>query len=189
MRFPALFVVFVISIFSSPAQVQMKKNSNGLLFTEKGDSILLYRNKPVSIDGKFTRTHYIHPLWAPDGNVLTEDFPPDHLHHRGVFWAWHWVVVDGKNICDGWELKDFGQKINDLQFRSLKDECAELKTEVEWESPKLKNELGELTLMIREKTKTIIHPEVKNYRKIDFEISLQALVENFSIGGSADEKG
>lgn len=189
MRFSVLLSVFVFSMFTSTAQVKMKKTVNGLLFTEKSDSVLLYRNKPVSIDGKFTRTHYIHPLWAPDGTVLTDDFPPDHLHHRGVFWAWHQVVVDGKNICDGWELKYFGQKIMDLQFRSLKSGSAELKTEVEWESPNLKNEQGELIPMLQEKTKIIIHPAVKNYRKIDFEISLLALVENLSIGGSADEKG
>ena len=189
MRFSALLCVFIFSMFTSTAQVQMKKTVNGLLFIENSDSVLLYRNKPVSINGKFTRTHYIHPLWAPDGTVLTEDFPTDHLHHRGVFWAWHQVVVDGKNICDGWELKDFSQKINDLQFRSLKNGCAELKTEVEWESPNLKNEQGELVPMVQEKTKIIIYPAIKNYRKIDFEISLLALVENLSIGGSADEKG
>lgn len=185
----AVFFVFLCSFFTTVGQIQMRKSANGLLFTENGDSILVYRNKPTSIDGKLTRTNYIHPLWAPDGTILTEDFPADHLHHRGIFWAWHQIVVDGKNICDGWELKDFSQKFNDLQFRSLKNGCAELKTEVEWESPNLKNELGELTPMMREKTKIIIHPVVKNYRKIDFEISLLALVENLSIGGSADEKG
>ncbi|HCE58767.1 MAG TPA: hypothetical protein DER09_13300 [Prolixibacteraceae bacterium] len=189
MRFSALLCVFVISMFTSTAQVKMKKTVNGLLFTERSDSVLLYRNKLVSIDGKFTRTHYIHPLWAPDGKILTEDFPIDHPHHRGIFWAWHQIVVNGKNICDGWELKNFSQKINDLQFRALKNGSAELKTEVEWASPNLKNESGKLIPMIQEKTKIIIHPAVKNYRKIDFEISLLALVENLSIGGSADEKG
>lgn len=183
------FGIFVFSVFVSTAQVQMKKNANGLLFIENGDSILLYRNNQESKDGKYTRTNYIHPLWAPDGTVLTEDFPADHLHHRGIFWAWHQIVVDGKNICDGWELKDFNQKINDLQFRPLKDGSAELKTEVSWESPNLKNESGQVVPLIQEKTEIVIHPATKNYRRIDFKISLLALVENLSIGGSADVKG
>jgi hypothetical protein len=34
------------------------------------------------------RSNYIHPLYGPDGEVLTEDFSPDHPHHRGVYWAW-----------------------------------------------------------------------------------------------------
>jgi hypothetical protein len=185
-------VTFLITVFTGIAafsQVLMTKTEKGFLFTEKGDSVLLFRSKPVSLDGKYERTNYIHPLWALDGTVLTEDFPADHLHHRGIFWAWHQINIGGKNICDGWELKDFSQKINDLQFRSLKNGCAELKTEVAWESSNLKNEAGNMIPMIQEKTRIVIHPADKNYRRIDFEISLLALVDHLSIGGSADEKG
>lgn len=184
-----VLIVFLFSVFATTGQVQMKKTAAGILFTENGDSILVYRNKPTSIDGKFTRTNYIHPLWAPDGTVLTEDFPADHLHHRGIFWAWHQIAIGGKNICDGWELKDFSQKINEIQFRSLKDGAAELKTEVTWESSNYKTEEGQIIPLIQEKTTIVIQPATKNYRKIDFEISLLALIENLSIGGSADEKG
>jgi hypothetical protein len=38
---------------------------------------------------------YIHPLYGLDGEILTDDFPADHLHHRGIFWAWPHVTVDG----------------------------------------------------------------------------------------------
>ena len=41
---------------------------------------------------------YIHPLYGLDGEVLTDDFPADHLHHRGVFWAWPHVTVDGRHL-------------------------------------------------------------------------------------------
>ena len=29
------------------------------------------------------RSNYIHPLYGPDGEVLTEDWSVDHPHHRG----------------------------------------------------------------------------------------------------------
>ncbi len=34
------------------------------------------------------RSDYIHPLYGPRGEVLTEDWSPDHPHHRGIYWAW-----------------------------------------------------------------------------------------------------
>ena len=34
------------------------------------------------------RSDYIHPLYGPDGEILTEDWSKDHPHHRGIYWAW-----------------------------------------------------------------------------------------------------
>ena len=31
---------------------------------------------------------YFHPLHAPNGQVVTEDAPEDHVHHRGLCFAW-----------------------------------------------------------------------------------------------------
>jgi hypothetical protein len=48
---------------------------------------------------------------------------------------------------------------------------------------------GEKVPYLKENTKITIHPKSGNFRKIDFEIQLLALVENLKIGGSQDEKG
>ncbi len=34
------------------------------------------------------RSNYIHPLYGPAGEVLTQDWSIDHPHHRGIYWAW-----------------------------------------------------------------------------------------------------
>ena len=34
------------------------------------------------------RSNYIHPLYGPDGEVMTKDWSKDHPHHRGIYWAW-----------------------------------------------------------------------------------------------------
>lgn len=34
------------------------------------------------------RSDYIHPLFGFDGEPLTYDWPLDHPHHRGIYWAW-----------------------------------------------------------------------------------------------------
>ncbi len=41
------------------------------------------------------RSDYIHPLYGLHGEVLTDDWVPDHPHHRGIYWAWPEVDWQG----------------------------------------------------------------------------------------------
>jgi hypothetical protein len=173
---------------SAGALVKMQKQKDGLLFTENNENILFYQMELKNSGGKYERCNYIHPLWGIDGTVLTEDFPADHLHHRGIFWTWHQVWIGDKRIGDPWEIKDFEQQVTDIEYAAKADGAAELKTDVDWKSPLWKNQ-GEIVPYLKENTKITIHPKSGNHRKIDFEIHLLALVENLKIGGSADEKG
>jgi hypothetical protein len=185
----AIPFLFVLAFsWSLNAQVTMQKEEGGLLFLEKGEKVLFYQTETKSYEGKYKRCNYIHPLWGIDGEVLTEDFPIDHLHHRGIFWAWHQVWIDGKRIGDPWEIKDFDQKVTDIEFWAQKDGSALLKTKVNWLSDQWKKN-GRKVPYLEESTSITIHPETGNYRRIDFEISLLALEEGLSIGGSEDEKG
>ncbi|HSO86391.1 MAG TPA: PmoA family protein [Draconibacterium sp.] len=186
-RIFGVFLLIGFGLFSS-AQVKMQKQPGGFLFTENNENVLFYQRDSKNQEGKYERCNYIHPLWGIDGTVLTEDFPTDHLHHRGIFWAWHQVWIDGKQIGDPWEIKDFEQQVTDIEYSMKEGGVSELKTEVQWKSPLWKT-MGEKKPYLKEKTKILIHPKKGNYRKIDFEIQLLALAENLKIGGSADEKG
>ncbi len=42
------------------------------------------------------RSNYIHPLYGLDGAVLTRDWPLEHPHHRGIYWAWPEVDWHGQ---------------------------------------------------------------------------------------------
>ena len=174
--------------FTTASQVKMKKLEGGFLFTENNENVLFYQKEPKNQDGKYERCNYIHPLWGIDGTVLTEDFPADHLHHRGIFWAWHQVWIGDKPIGDPWAIKDFEQQVTDIEYAAKGAGLAEFKTEVQWRSPLWRNQ-GEKVSYLKESTTITIHPKKGNYRKIDFEIQMVALVENLKIGGSADEKG
>lgn len=186
--FSLLLLCALLSQFSVNAQVTMKKGEGGILFTEDGEKILFYQSEPKNIDGKYERSNYIHPLWGMDGEVLTEDFPADHLHHRGIFWAWHQVWINGKRIGDPWELKNFEQNVSEIEFFMKSNGAGVLKTEVKWISDQW-IKLGKKEPYLQENSKITIHPEERNFRRIDFEISLLALEENLKIGGSEDEKG
>ena len=186
-----IYIVLILLItfhFYTSGQVQIKKSEDGLLFTEKGNNILFYQKEPQNKDGKYERCNYIHPLWGIDGEVVTEDFPEDHLHQRGVFWAWHQIWIDGKRIGDGWEIKDFEQQVVDVEFISKEKGAALLKTEVLWKSD-LWQKNGIKSPYLKENTDITIYPQKENYRRIDFKISLLALEENLLIGGSEDIKG
>jgi hypothetical protein len=55
------------------------------------------------------RSTYVHPLYGLDGEVLTDDFPKDHYHHRGLFWAWPHVRI-GEQHYDLWMLQGIEQR-------------------------------------------------------------------------------
>lgn len=180
-----LFALIFISSFTF-AQVNMVIGDGGFLFKEGSDSICFYQRTPKDLNGEYSRNNYIHPLYSLDGSVITEDFPEDHYHHRGVFWSWHQILVDGQKIGDPWMLENFTQNVKNVQFEQLKDGDATFETEVYWMSPLFKE--GKEAYL---KEQTVIHFNLKekNLRRIDFEIKLNALVDKLGIGGSDDEKG
>ncbi len=36
----------------------------------------------------FQRGGYLHPIFTPGGKVVTDDYPPNHLHHHGIWFSW-----------------------------------------------------------------------------------------------------
>jgi len=53
---------------------------------EPGD--LLDKVTPANKIYARARSDYIHPLFGLRAEVLTCDWPVDHPHHRGIYWAW-----------------------------------------------------------------------------------------------------
>lgn len=179
---PVLFISF-----TSFSQISMEKSDDGILIKEGSSKILFYQTEVKSKDGLYGRNNYIHPVWGIDGNVLTEDFPDDHLHHRGIFWTWHQIYIDEKRIGDPWMIEDFIQEVSKADFILSAEEQGILKTEVYWKSPLWMKD-GEMKPYIKENTKITIHKQEKNVRRLDFEIKLLALEEGLVIGGSEDAK-
>ncbi|MFO0917068.1 MAG: PmoA family protein [Planctomycetaceae bacterium] len=58
---------------------------------------------PEGIDPRFARSGYIHPVWTPDGQVVTDEFPPDHAHQSGIFLAYVKTEFEGRTP-DFWNL-------------------------------------------------------------------------------------
>lgn len=71
--------------------------------------IFRYNSAPVEppsgVDPVFTRSGYLHPIWTPDGRVLSNDFPAKHLHHHGIWFAWTSAEFEGRK-SDFWNSKE-----------------------------------------------------------------------------------
>ncbi|MBT4818508.1 MAG: hypothetical protein HON70_22550, partial [Lentisphaerae bacterium] len=85
------------------AELTVATDANGqVLVQDGGRPVLRYNARTVPVpDGvsgiyAVARSGYIHPLFGPDGTVLTADYSKDHPHHRGIYWAWPEVTYKGK---------------------------------------------------------------------------------------------
>ncbi len=174
------------------SRIRITQSPEGYLFEENGDPILFYQSKTKSIDGKFPRADYIHPLYDLDGNILTEDFPDDHLHQRGVFWAWHQVRVDGRAIADPWSCERIEWANVCADVTTAGAHSSTLRVTLHWKCPLTEASAAnpaDWQPIVEETTCIRVYPRTERVRKIDFEIRLLALVDNLMIGGSEDEKG
>jgi hypothetical protein len=173
----------------SQTTMRVVATDDGYEFFEGESPILHYQAMPRSLNGKFERAGYVHPLHDLDGNVLTEDFPPDHLHHRGVFWAWHQLYVGDTQVGDPWICRDFLARVDSVKVLKSEPDSAGICATVHWVSPDRTTPTGELKPIIREETTIRTFRSDGSHRMIDFRIALVALEPSVRIGGSDDAKG
>jgi len=183
-------ITLFISIFSiintlSAQNLSYKKSTEGVEISENNKPVLFFQTKPKRVAGKYERSGYVHPLYGLDGTVLTEDMPEDHPYHRGVFWAWHQVIVDGKNVADGWMSEKITFEPGKMQI-TKSDKNIVLNSQLVW---KITDSSKAPLNIINEITRINILRASGHFRIIDFSILLKPLVKNISLGGSDDIKG
>ena len=86
---------------------------------------------PEDVSPEYRRSTYIHPLWDPSGEVLTDDFPEDHYHHRGLSWMWPAVLV-GEDAYDLWHIEGIRQVFGEWLAREAGPEGATLGVRNVW---------------------------------------------------------
>lgn len=100
----------------SPAAPAVTCRDNGRqLVVSVGDKPVLHYNHaivpaPNADEAYYARSGYLHPLFAPDGQILTGDFAPDHPHQHGVMFAWTNTTFEGRDI-NFWDQKSQTAKI------------------------------------------------------------------------------
>lgn len=127
------------------------------------------------------RCCYLHPVYAPDGTVLTDDFPPDHYHHRGIFWAWPIVTVGGQRY-DLWALRGIRHEFVRWLAREAGEREARLAAENAWK-------VGEQAA-VKETIEILTGRAAGGRREMDFRLTLEAAGSPVELRGEpAEEKG
>jgi len=121
------------------------------------------------------RSSYIHPLYGLDGEVLTDDFPEDHYHHRGLFWAWPRVKI-GNASSDLWMLKGIEQRFESWVERQANERGAKLVVENGWHLDGRK--------VVRERVSFRVRAATEVARAIDVELELVPLTEPLTLQGA-----
>jgi hypothetical protein len=101
----------------------------------EGDKPVLVYNHGVllktGVPADRARSTYFHPIYGLDGEVLTDDFPKDHYHHRGLFWAWPHVKIQGQEYSL-WDLRGIEQRFVRWLEKSAQADAAVLSLENGW---------------------------------------------------------
>jgi hypothetical protein len=75
---------------------------------------------PEGVLEAFKHGAYLHPVFTPAGHVVTADNPPDHLHQRGIFFAWTKTEFEGRHL-DFWNMGkgEGGQLSGEIRYAAL----------------------------------------------------------------------
>ncbi|MFZ5670167.1 MAG: DUF6807 family protein [Pseudomonadota bacterium] len=181
----ALIAFAPAAVLAAEPGLDARFGPDGVTVTDAGAPVLFYRTKPAEPSTSPGRSNYIHPLYAPDGTVLTEDGPADHPHQRGVFWSWHQVRLGDMTAADGWFMKGLTFFVKQTRFKGERGGAAVLTLEVDW----ILSSQPELVYIAEETTTVRIQPLKAGARRIDIDTQITPLVDNLSLGGSDDAKG
>lgn len=136
---------------------------------------------PAGVDARYARSCYIHPLYSLDGEVLTEDFPRDHFHHHGLFWAWPEVRVRGV-ATSNWEPRQppLRQRFVKWAERTVTEAGARLVVENVWT-------LGGAEDVAEETVSIVVHGASRFGRAIDVEIALRPAGGPIALRGAPED--
>ncbi len=182
-----LFFFSLLFIFMMELKAQtltFEEQEDGWLLLDDGKPRYFYQTATKSLDGKYPRANYIHPLYNTDGEVVTEDFPADHPHHRGIFWTWHQLWVGDQRAADPWICEDIIWEVKNVKTQTNPNGSASLEARVIWKGT------GTVKKNILEETLIISYQRISSRAfKLAFDITLKPLLSDVRLGGSEDPKG
>lgn len=134
---------------------------------------------PAGVPQDRARCCYIYPLWTPGGVSPLDDFPKDHYHHRGLFWAWPDVRVGGVSY-DGWLMHGL-RTVNKSFHTTLREggHVAVLDVENEW--------VVNGKTIVKAREQYTIHASKDHSRTLDAALTLTATTEPVTLRGSHED--
>jgi len=179
-----LFAVLVVTapVAARDAFSFREVNGSGLELSENGKPVFVYNYGMILKDGfpeAMRRSTYLHPVYLPDGALITDDFNKDHPHHRGISWMWPVVTVDGKTY-DLWTVGGIKQSFLRWTAKNAGNGKAKLAVANGWL-------IGDRKV-VDEKVEILIHAAKENTRVLEFTLIFEASGDPVEIAGTPDGK-
>ena len=101
--------------------IKVSEAGESVAFNFNDRPLLVYQGKETQlprpeIKPLFKRGGYLHPVYSPSGRVVTDDYPPNHIHHHGIWMPWTKTEFEGR-APDFWNMGDGKGKV---EFAGLK---------------------------------------------------------------------
>ena len=99
--------------------VSVADDGKRLLVEVGGRPVLQYNHAVVRCPDQeqpyFDRSGFIHPVFSPSGQVVTDGMPPDHYHQHGIMFPWTNTTFEGRPV-DFWNSKSQQGKVEHVKF-------------------------------------------------------------------------
>jgi len=151
--------------------------------------VLRYNHGPRDLDGRADPNAvvgFIHPLCGLDGETFTQYAPGDHLHHRGLFWAWPRLRRGEQTLGNWWERKDMRYRLGRIIRRESGPVLATLTAEGFWDYQT--KDMATPERVVREVVTLRVFGGAftasADYQAIDVDLDLYALVDGLTMAGT-----
>ena len=114
-----LCFILLLPISVLPQNLKFEEKMGVINLYNQQNPRFSYQKETKSLNGLYPRANYVHPLYGLNGEVLTEEFPEDHFHHRGIFWSLHQLYVNNKRIADRWFCEGIKRVVDSITTLEL----------------------------------------------------------------------
>lgn len=120
--FLAFALLPALTSLAAESAVTAQREGNQIVFRAGKDEVLRYQagagDLPrADIKKEFSRGGYLHPIRTPSGRIVTDDYPSNHVHHHGIWFAWTKTEFEGR-APDFWNM---GQGKGRVEFVAIDD--------------------------------------------------------------------
>lgn len=105
------------------SKVEAITRGDAVLVRADGRDVVAYRTAKGKVPREdipevYNRDGYLHPVWTPSGRVITDDYPPDHIHHHGIWAAWTNTIFQGRTP-DFWNMGRATGRVEVVSMESI----------------------------------------------------------------------
>ena len=173
-----LFIVLTgVTVEAQTFTLDRNRDAGRLTLLEKGQPVFSFNYKPQlkkGVDEKYRRAGYFHPIYDLDGEPITDDFPDDHYHHRGMWLSWPWMKYQGQKM-QLWHPSPLKHEFDQLVDRNLTQNKARVILRNKW--------VVDGTAIGREQWMVTVYRRSKNMRVMDVHITAGAIEHPIQVRG------